>query len=200
MCREVWSKIEPRHKAQCVSRRVSCQLEISQANSFKYIQDYAFIATRPMPNDPDIATHASPYVETQSDARPLPCPYDDRTTPSTPSHEPTSTFSTEPTETIDAKRARLVRHLDSTDQPFNVNTIPVSRKRKRRITQPQRQDDLFEPRLAVEYKVEPVDIWESLQRYKRFTCKGTHAIGGMDHQETVLTNGESSGIPKHCNR
>lgn len=143
-----------------------------------------------MPNDPDVVTHASPYVETQSNA----CLYEDRTTPYTPSYEPTSAFSTEPTETIDAKRARLVEYLDSTEHPFDVKTIPVSRKRKWRDTQLQRQDDLFEARLAVEYKVEPVDIWESLRRYKRFTCKRTHAIGGIDHQETALTNGGSSGI------
>ena len=93
----------------------------------------------------------------------------------------------------------MLKYLESTDQPFSVDTVPLSRKRKRRDTQLQIQDDLFEARLAVKYKVEPKDSWKSLRRYKRFTGKKAHVIGSTDGHGAVLIDRGSSGILKHCN-
>ena len=75
-----------------------------------------------------------------------------------------------------------------------MDTAPLSRKKKRRDTQLQIQDDLFQARLAVNYKVEPKDAWESLRRYKRFTGKKAHVIGSTNSHEAVLIDGGSSRI------
>jgi hypothetical protein len=70
---------------------------------------------------------------------------------------------------------RLLDRLDSTDQPFKMNTVQLSQKRKRSGTRLQVQDGLFEERLAVQYKVEPGKDWESMRQYKEFTGKKEYA-------------------------
>jgi hypothetical protein len=88
----------------------------------------------------------------------------------------------------------LLEHLDSTDQPFSVETVPLSRKRKRGDTKLQIQDDFLEARLAVQYRVEPKRDWESLRRYKKFTGKEEPTVNSTDDHVTILTDGESSGL------
>jgi hypothetical protein len=68
----------------------------------------------------------------------------------------------EPAKISEKDRARLLNCLGSTDQPFRANTIPLSRKRKRSGTLLHVQNDLFEERLAMKYKVEPRKDWKSL--------------------------------------
>lgn len=92
-------------------------------------------------------------------------------TPKTPSTQPS-----QPAELSDNDRTRLREWLEHTDRPFEVRTVPQSRKRKRTpANQLQVQDDLFEDKLAIQYEVKPRDKWESLRRYKKFTGKGTCA-------------------------
>lgn len=80
----------------------------------------------------------------------------------------------QPAELSEKDRMRLREWLEVTDRPFQVRTVPLSRKRKRQnVNQLQTQDDLFEERLAVQYEVKPRDKWESLRRYKKFTGKAT---------------------------
>jgi len=110
------------------------------------------------------------------------------------SHQPISELSTRLAETLWENRISLLEHLDSTDQPISVDTVPLLRKKKWRDTQLQIQDDLFEARLAVKYKVEPKDAWRSLRRYKRFTGKKAHIVNRPNDLMTLLTDGESSGI------
>jgi hypothetical protein len=111
-----------------------------------------------------------------------------------PSLKTPSKFSAEPTKISEEDRARLLDRLDSTDQPFRVNTIPLSRKRKRNGTLLDVHDDLFEERLAVKYEVEPKKDWKSLRRYKRFTGKKEYAVSSTHGHGTVLTDSESSRI------
>lgn len=85
--------------------------------------------------------------------------------------KPPATPSVQPAELSDADRVNLREWLEHTDRPFEVYTVPLSRKRKRADAQLQLQDDLFEDRLAVQYEVKPRDKWESLRRYKKFTGK-----------------------------
>ena len=88
-------------------------------------------------------------------------------TPKTP-----STQVSQPAELSDDDRILLRDWLEHTDRPFEVQTVPVSRKRKRgNASQLQVQDDLFEDRLSIKYEVKPRDKWESLRRYKKFTGK-----------------------------
>jgi hypothetical protein len=83
-----------------------------------------------------------------------------------------ATPSAQPAELSDKDRTRLRDWLEHTDRPFEVNTVPLSRKRKRAgANQLQVQDDLFQDRLAVQYEVKPRDKWESLRKYKKFTGK-----------------------------
>jgi hypothetical protein len=83
---------------------------------------------------------------------------------------------------------RLLGRLDSTDQPFKINTVQLSQKRKRSGTRLQVQDGMFEERLAVQYKVEPGKDWESL-RHKKFTGKKGYAGGFTVDDEAVLIAG-----------
>jgi hypothetical protein len=96
---------------------------------------------------------------------------------------------TGPDELSETCPMRLLDRLDSTDQPFKINTIPLSRKRKRSGTRLQVQDGLFEERLAVQYKVEPGRDWESLRQYKEFTDKKKYAGSFTVDDEAVLTAG-----------
>jgi hypothetical protein len=80
----------------------------------------------------------------------------------------------------------LLERLDSTDQPFSVHIAPLSRKRKWSDTPPQVQENVFDERLAVKYKVEPWEAWKCLRRYERFTGKGRHAIDRTDGHEMGL--------------
>lgn len=64
---------------------------------------------------------------------------------------------------------KLVAWLDSTETPFSVTTLPLSKKRKRSGHAPLIQDDLWEDRLSVQYEVKPRDKWESLRKYAKFT-------------------------------
>jgi hypothetical protein len=80
--------------------------------------------------------------------------------------------SLQPTE-LSAEYWTLLRdwlNAEDNDHPFEVHTVPLSKKRKRSNNKHlQVQDDLFQERLTVQYKVEPKDKWESLRRYKKFT-------------------------------
>jgi hypothetical protein len=81
---------------------------------------------------------------------------------------------------------RLLHRLNSTDQPFRVNTVLRSPKGKRSGKLVRVQENLFDERLAVKYKVEPWKDWKRLRRYKRFTGKGRHAIDRTDGHEMGL--------------
>jgi hypothetical protein len=85
--------------------------------------------------------------------------------------------SLQPTELSEEYRTRLRDWLNDTDYPFEVRTVPLSRKRKRNNNQLQIQEDLFQDRLTVQYEVKPRDKWESLRRYKKFTGKEDQAMG-----------------------
>jgi len=78
---------------------------------------------------------------------------------------------TGPAKISDEDRVRLRDWLDSTDQPFTVRTVPLSRKRKRNSARQQVQGDLFEERLTVRFEMQPWKEWKSLRRYKKFTGK-----------------------------
>jgi hypothetical protein len=96
---------------------------------------------------------------------------------------------TGPDELSETCRMRLLGRLDSTDQPFKINTVQLSQKRKRSGTRLQVQDGMFEERLAVQYKVEPGKDWESLRQYKKFTGKKEYAGGFTVDDEAVLIAG-----------
>lgn len=66
---------------------------------------------------------------------------------------------------------KLREQLDSTDQPFKLETSALSRKGKRRGKKLQAQQSLFEERLDVHYEVQPFDVWKKLRGYRRFTGK-----------------------------
>jgi hypothetical protein len=86
-------------------------------------------------------------------------------------------------------RVRLLDRLNSTDPPFRVNTVPLSLKRKRSGTSLEIQENLFEDRLAVMYKVEPKKDWEHLRQYKRFTGKKGIAVDKTSGHAPVLIDG-----------
>lgn len=67
--------------------------------------------------------------------------------------------------------AKLRKLLDSTDPPFKVETSVLSRKSRRNGGKLQVQRGLFEKRLDIQYKVQPLNVWKKLRRYKRFTGK-----------------------------
>jgi len=96
------------------------------------------------------------------------------------SHETLSDLSSRSGEILGEHRASLLERLYSTDQPFSVHIAPLSRKRERGDAPPQVQENVFDGRLAVKYKVEPWKDWKRLRRYKRFTGKGRHAIDRTD--------------------
>ena len=90
-------------------------------------------------------------------------------TPAKPPTTPDTVKSpTQPYELSEEDRIKLRAHLDKSDKPFSVTTVPISRKRKR-ATDAQVQSDLFDDRLTVQYEVRPTNNWESLRRYKKFT-------------------------------
>lgn len=94
-----------------------------------------------------------------------------QTTQSQAPKSPT-TQPAQPAELSEKDRTRLRQWLEVTDRPFEVHTVPLSRKRKRKSGyELQTQDDMFEDRLALQYEVKPRDKWESLRRYKKFTGK-----------------------------
>jgi hypothetical protein len=99
------------------------------------------------------------------------CSHEDAIQSPTLSNETPSDLSSRAGEILGEHRVGLLKRLDSTDQPFNVHIAPLSRKRKRSDTPPQVQENVFDERLAVKYKVEPWKDWKRLRRYKRFTGK-----------------------------
>lgn len=86
-----------------------------------------------------------------------------------------SQFLAGPTERSGRWSKRSVDGQDISGQPFRVDTIPLSRKRKRSDARLKVQDSLFGERLAVQYKVEPRRDWESLRRYRKFTGEKEYA-------------------------
>jgi hypothetical protein len=106
-------------------------------------------------------------------------------TPKSPTAQPP-----QPAELSENDRARLREWLDYEDRPFSVHTVPLSRKRKR--TELQVQDDLFEERLSVQYEVKPRDKWESLRRYKKFTVGAESIATG----ECILVKHDDTPDPK----
>lgn len=124
-------------------------------------------------------------------------------TEQTPNLKSPTTQSTQPAELSEKDRRRLREWLEVTDRPFQVRTVPLSRKRKRQsVNQLQTQDDLFEERLAVQYEVKPRDKWESLRRYKKFTGKdmmhglyiGSSLTGGSwarEHRNRRVYSGQT---------
>lgn len=119
-------------------------------------------------------------------ATPGSCSHEGATQSPALSHRTLSDLSSRPGEVLDEHRVSLLERLDSTDQPFSVHIAPLSRKRKRSDTPLQVQEDVFDERLAVKYKVEPWKDWKCLRRYKRFTGKGRHAINMMDGHKMGL--------------
>jgi len=71
----------------------------------------------------------------------------------------------------DEDRVRLREWLDSTDQPFTVRTVPLSRKRKRNSSRQRVQGALFKERLTVRFEMQLWKEWKSLRRYKKLTGK-----------------------------
>jgi hypothetical protein len=128
-------------------------------------------------------------------ATPGSCSHEDATQSPALSHETLSDLSSRPGEISGEHCVSLLERLDSTDQPFSVHIAPLSRKRKRSDIPPQVQENVFDERLAVKYKVEPWKDCKRLRRYKRFTGKEDMlSIGRMVKSWAVLTDGESSGI------
>lgn len=82
---------------------------------------------------------------------------------------------------------RLRNYLETKERPFKVTTVPITGKRKRGMTSKvlQLQDDLFEKRLSVFYKIEPRDKWEKLRRYKKFTGEHARLHGECDSRKWV---------------
>ena len=80
------------------------------------------------------------------------------------SHDTLSDLPSRPDEILGEHRVSLLKRLDSTDQPFSVQIAPLSRKRKRSDTPPQGQENVFDERLAVKYRVEPWKAWKCLRR------------------------------------
>ena len=62
---------------------------------------------------------------------------------------------------------RLISWLHQQEQPFTVITEAPSRKRKRNSNM-QLQDDLFEERLSIRFEVKPFDKWQTLKKCDSF--------------------------------
>ncbi|KAK5112465.1 hypothetical protein LTR62_004222 [Meristemomyces frigidus] len=89
----------------------------------------------------------------------------------------------QPHELSEKERVKLKDFLERGDgPPFTVTTIAPSKKRKRASTTAETQDNLFEPRLSVQYEVKPHNNWQSLRRYKKFTVGDQSIAVG----ETIL--------------
>ncbi|KAK4565531.1 hypothetical protein LTR86_004148 [Recurvomyces mirabilis] len=90
----------------------------------------------------------------------------------------------QPHELSDKERAKLRDFLDKDgpSPPFSITTIPLNspKKRKRSTTNLHTQSDLFEDRLSVQYEIKPLNNWESLRRYKKFTV-GNESIAVGEH-------------------
>lgn len=86
-----------------------------------------------------------------------------KTAPSTAKQPPHSA-------SLDDEQEQLLDYLDK-GSPFAVRMVklPSAGSKKRKRDEDLLQDDLFEPRLACLYEVQPLDKWESLRRYKKFT-------------------------------
>lgn len=69
----------------------------------------------------------------------------------------------------DEDRTKLRNFLSSTDKPFTVTTLPTSRKRKRAGANVYTEQNLDDERLEVQYEIKPLNNWESMKRYKKFT-------------------------------
>jgi hypothetical protein len=99
------------------------------------------------------------------------CSHEDAIQSPTLSNETPSDLSSRADEILEEHRVGLLERLDSTDQPFDVRIAPLWRKRKRSVILPWVQENVFEEKLAVRYKVEPWEDWKRLRRFKRFTGK-----------------------------
>ena len=86
---------------------------------------------------------------------------------------------------------RLISWLDQQEQPFTVATEAPSRKRKRN-SNIQLQDDLFEERLSIRFEVKPFDKWESLKKCDSFTGMCTYVRMGKRVALTISTVGSKS--------
>lgn len=75
----------------------------------------------------------------------------------------------QPHELSDAEREQLRVYLSNNANPFEITTYAPSKKRKRSSTPMLSENDIFEPRLSVNYEIKPANHWESLRRYKKFT-------------------------------
>jgi hypothetical protein len=117
------------------------------------------------------------------------CSHEDAIQSPALSHETLSDLSSRPGEILGEHRVSLLERLDSTDQPFSVYIAPLSRKRKRSDTLPQVQENVFDERLAVKYKVEPWKDWKLLRRYKRFTSKEDMLLIGRMVKRWDCANG-----------
>ena len=83
----------------------------------------------------------------------------------------------QPEALTDEDKENLALYLDQ-GNPFTVRTAklpPTDSKKRKRDQNLLLQEDLFEDRLSCLYGVEPLDKWESLRRYKKFTV-GTESI------------------------
>jgi hypothetical protein len=96
-------------------------------------------------------------------ATPGSCSHEDATQSPALSHETLSDLSSRPGEILGEHRVSLLERLDSTDQPFSMHSAPLSRKRKRSDTTMQVQENAFDKRLAVKYKVKPWKDWKFLR-------------------------------------
>ncbi|KAK6431621.1 hypothetical protein LTR95_012216 [Oleoguttula sp. CCFEE 5521] len=108
------------------------------------------------------------------DAAVAPTPPPEITAPKpTPVKSPTQP----PPDLTAADKAHLKAYLDRTERPFAVLAIPASKKRKRSSASHQLlQDDLYDPRLTLQYEIKPFDKWSSLRKYKKFSV-GSESIG-----------------------
>ncbi|EME43984.1 hypothetical protein DOTSEDRAFT_53220 [Dothistroma septosporum NZE10] len=91
---------------------------------------------------------------------------------------PSSTKQPAQPETLgEDDREKLAHFLDA-GNPFTVRIAKhpaTNAKKRKRDEDGLLQDDLFDDRLTCLYAVQPLDKWESLRRYKKFTV-GTESI------------------------
>ena len=86
---------------------------------------------------------------------------------------------------------RVISWLDQQEQPFTIGTEAPSRKRKRNSNM-QLQDDLFEERLSIRFEVKPFDKWESLKKCDSFMGMCTYVRMGKRMALTTSTVGFKS--------
>jgi hypothetical protein len=183
--------MKPRPNAQRVPRRVYRQT--TPFSQRLWCTHACLVLTmRCMPDHASVREHMSRL--TSARAITGSCRHKDPTRSPESSRETPSKFSTGPARISDKDRVRLLHRLNSTDQPFRVNTVLRLPKGKRSGKLVRVQENPFDERLAVKYTVKPWESWKSLRRYKSFTGKKEHNFGSTDGHGTVLTDGESSGI------